>query len=245
MKVKIVIVEDELIIAEDMRDMLEDLGYEVAGLTGDPEEARRVVAATQPDLLLMDITLGTAQMGIGLAEFMINTYHIPVIFCTSHADQATVEKATAIRPNGYLVKPFDENDLYTSIELALNNFSQRKTTDNHQTPTDDLIIKDALFIKEGHLFVKVKFDEIRWLTPDGNYTTIYENPNKKHVVRQPLKEMLTLLPKDRFFQTHRSYVINLTFLDAINNQNVMVEGIEIPLGRNFREDLLQHVRRLS
>jgi len=247
MKVKILIVEDELIIAEDMRDMLEDLGYDVVGVTGEPDEAKRLLAATEPDIAMVDITLGVEQAGLQLAEYIAENYHIPFIFCTSHSDEGTVSKATKLYPHGYLVKPFDAKDLFSAIELALANFSKNTRAEQPaENPgnSENLIIKDSIFIKEGHLYVKVEVKDILWLSPDGNYTTIHEKNGKKYLVRIPLKDFYAQLPADLFFRTHRSYVVNLSHVKAINNQNVLIGENEIPLGRNFREELLSRIRRM-
>ena len=250
MKVKILIVEDELIIAEDMREMLEDLGYEVVGATGDVDEAKRILTATNPDLVMLDITLGTEQLGLSLALDITESFKIPFIFCTSHADPATIRKATVLHPSGYLIKPFSRDDLYSAIEIALANFSKNRTpstilSSQEADTASNLIIKDALFIKEGHLYVKVKIEDIRWLNPDGNYTTIHQKEGKKHLVRIPLKDLHEQLPEDKFFRTHRSYVVNLDYVEAINNQMVYVENQPIPLGKSFREELLAQIRKMQ
>lgn len=249
MKVKILIVEDELIIAEDMRDMLEDLGYEVVGVTGEVNEAKLILSATNPDLIMLDITLGTEQLGLSLAQEITEKFRIPFIFCTSHADPTTISKATKLHPSGYLVKPFDQKDLFSAIEVALVNFSHHRHAETNQKDdvihSGDLIIKDSLFIKEGQLYVKVKIDNILWLSPDGNYTNIHQAGGKKHVVRMPLKELHECLPMEKFFRSHRSFVVNLDHVDAINHQNVYIGEEAIPIGKQFREELLSQVRKMS
>lgn len=245
MKVRILIVEDELIIAEDMRDMLEELGYDVVGVTGDVQEAKRLIEATSPDIALLDITLGVDQLGLDLAQDVATHYKLPFIFCTSHADRTTVSRATQLHPHGYLVKPFEQNDLFSAIELALSNFSANRTVKSSRNDdlSENLIIKDALFVKEGHLYVKIKITDIKWLSPDGNYTTIHTS-TKKSVVRMPLKDLHQQLPQDQFFRTHRSYVVNLRHVEAINNQNIYINGEPIPLGKNFRDELLSQIRKM-
>ncbi len=246
MKVKILIVEDELIIAEDMRAMLEDLGYEVVGVTADPQEAKRLIAATMPDIAMLDITLGTQQLGLELGRDIVENHKIPFIFCTSHSDKSTIGKAAELHPNGYLIKPFEQKDLFSAIELALANFSHDRSAEEDQTSIDeDLIIKDSLFIKEGHLYVKVKIQNIHWLSPDGNYTTIHEEGGKKHLVRMPLKDLHDQLPKDKFFRSHRSFVVNLDSIEAINNQNIYIDSQKIPLGKSYRDELLSQVRKMQ
>ncbi|MEO9801733.1 MAG: response regulator [Reichenbachiella sp.] len=246
-KVKILIVEDELIIAEDMRDMLESLGYEVVGVTGRLDEARRLLAATAPDIAMVDITLGTKQDGLDLASHIINHQNIPFVFCTSHADKGTVDKAKQLHPHGYLVKPFEQNDLFSAIEVALSNFSYSRDADSSplEVKNNDLIIKDSLFVKEGHLYVKVKIEKIQWLSPDGNYTTIHEEGGKKHLVRMPLKDLHDQLPQDKFFRSHRSFVVNLASIEAINNQNIYIDSQQIPLGKNYRDELLSQVKKMQ
>ncbi len=248
MQVKILIVEDELIIAEDMRSMLEDSGYEVCGVTGDPEEAKRLIIATQPDIILLDITLGIKQLGLELARYIVENHHTPFIFCTSHGDKSTIQSATAMNPYGYLIKPFEQADLYSAIELALVNYAQNKTATTDQKLADDqrnVLIKDALFIKEGNLYVKVQVADILFLSSDGNYTEVHLKEGKKSLVRIPLKDLHVQLPPAQFFRAHRSYVINLDAIDAVNNQNVMIGNAEIPLGKNHKDELFAMIRKMS
>jgi len=241
-KVKLLIVEDEMIVAEDMRQILEDLGYEVAGVTGDPQEARRLLAATKPDVALIDITLGTDQHGLELARYVKEEVNIPFIFCTSHADQKTVKQASGLHPNGYLVKPFDENDLYSSIEVALSNFADKG--DGSDEKNESLIIDEFLFIKEGNLYVKVLVKEITYLSPEGNYTNIHVEGGKRYIVRSALKDFHNQLPGSRFFRTHRSYVVNIGKVSAINSTQVYIGDEAIPLGKNYRDELLSSIKRL-
>ena len=245
-KVRILIIEDEMIIAEDMRDMLEGLGYEVVGVTGEPDEAKRLLATLQPDVTLVDITLGVKQDGLALGQHIRETYDDPFIFCTSHADKGTIEEAKLSNPDGYLVKPFDEKDLYSSIEIALSNYAHRQ---DEAPLTDDsmnegLFIKEAIFVKTGHMFVKVKFSDIQWMSADGNYTTLHTSDQKKHVVRMALKDLISSFPKGDFYRTHRSHIVNLQHVDSINNQHVYIDGHQIPLGRQFRDELLKRVNKM-
>lgn len=244
-KVRILIVEDELIIAEDMKDILEDLGYSVVGITADEHEANRMLVATEPDLAILDITLGKDQSGLNVADFINQNIFIPFIFCTSYADKSTVTKAKDLHPNGYLIKPFDKDDLYSAIEVALSNFSIKPESDDQPQDVKNLIMKDALFIKEGNVYQKVTFPEIMWVSPEGNYSIIHLKGDNKFVVRMPLKDFHAQLPKDRFFRTHRSYIVNVEQISAINSNSVFVDGNEIPLGKSFRDVLLSQLRKLQ
>ena len=104
--VQIVIVEDELIIAEDVSNMLTRKGYEVMGIAMDYDEAIAILKVNKPDLILLDINLNSKKDGIDLANTINEFYGIPFIFTTSYSDSATLERAKKSNPINYLVKPF-------------------------------------------------------------------------------------------------------------------------------------------
>lgn len=116
---KILIVEDDDIIAkvEDWR--LKNLGYEVAGRAVSGAEAMELVAKTKPDLVLMDINIQGDMDGIETAKRIKKQFSIPVVYVTSHSDGPTLDRAKATQPDGFVVKPFEDNDLRVAIELAL------------------------------------------------------------------------------------------------------------------------------
>ena len=119
MSKKVLIVEDEIIIAEDIRQVLVSLKYEIAGVALKYSQALSLLESESVDFVLIDIMLGGAKSGIDLATTINEKYGIPFIFLTSHADAATVQKAKAVKPSGYLLKPFTKDDIYTTLEIAI------------------------------------------------------------------------------------------------------------------------------
>ncbi|MUG94065.1 response regulator [Scytonema sp. UIC 10036] len=119
---KILIVEDELVIAEDTADTLRNLGYIVVGIVAVGEKVVETVSKTQPDLVLMDIMLQGKIDGVEAAQQVREKFHIPVVFVTAYADQKTLERTKVTEPFGYLVKPFEAKELHTTIEIALNRY---------------------------------------------------------------------------------------------------------------------------
>lgn len=119
-KATIVVVEDEAIVAMDLRAKLEDLGYAVPGSTHSGEEAIKLVTLIQPDLVLMDIRLSGEMDGVQAAGEIHQSLDIPVVFLTAYADEATLERAKQTEPLGYLLKPVDHKSLQTVVELALH-----------------------------------------------------------------------------------------------------------------------------
>ncbi|MBD1877396.1 ATP-binding protein [Coleofasciculus sp. FACHB-T130] len=118
-KEKILVVEDERIVAKDIVKSLQRLGYNVVASVASGEEAIQKVLEIQPDLVLMDIMLKGQLDGIETTEKIHKNFDIPVIYLTAYADKKTLERAKITDPFGYIIKPFDERDLHTTIEIAL------------------------------------------------------------------------------------------------------------------------------
>lgn len=130
---RIIIVEDEALIAEEIAGTLESLGYEVVGNEVNGDKALDVFANTPADLILLDINIRGTIDGIGLAKIIREKYKLPFVFLTSFSDAPTLEKVKETIPYGYIVKPFSDDDLRINIELALAKFdSENKTLDREK-----------------------------------------------------------------------------------------------------------------
>ena len=115
----IMIVEDEVIVAEDVRRRLEEMGYIVTGVVSRGDQALSQVRRTHPDLILMDIGLKGAVDGIEAAKTILHEEDIPIVFASAYSDDATLRRAKTIDPFGFVLKPFDERELRTAIEIGL------------------------------------------------------------------------------------------------------------------------------
>lgn len=235
MQIRILIVEDESIIAEDMSQMLKKLGYTISGTAYSYNEAIQLLNKNETDLVLVDINLSDSKDGIDLAEQINKHYNLPLIFVTSSADPITLNKAKKTVSNGYVLKPFTSDDLYAAIEMAISNFQTKEV--NQQK------LKDALFIKDDELFVKVLTNEILWLKSDKNYTEV-NTPNKQYVVRGSIKETLGELD-NRFIRIHKSYVVNLNKIEALGASYVFINKTEIPIGKNYKDELIGKINMLK
>ncbi len=123
---QIMIVEDESIVAEDMKAMLEGFGYNVPTVVFSGEEAVKKAFDTHPDLVLMDIVLNGQMSGVEAVERIRSRCNIPVVYVTAYADEKTVRRAKATEPYGYILKPFDARELQTAIEIALYKHQMEK-----------------------------------------------------------------------------------------------------------------------
>jgi PAS domain S-box-containing protein len=122
----IMVVEDELIVAEDLTHWLTGLGYGIGARAANGQEAVQRCEATRPDLVLMDILLPGDMDGIQAAEVIRNRFDIPVVYITASSDEATLARAKVTQPFGYILKPFDERSLYSTIEMALYKHESEK-----------------------------------------------------------------------------------------------------------------------
>lgn len=119
---RIIIVEDEAVASMHLEEILTARGHEVVGLASNAEDALHIAKVEVPDLALVDIALEGPRDGISLAFDLRQELSIAIVFVTSFADEATVQRAIAIRPNGYLVKPFNSASIHAAVETALANF---------------------------------------------------------------------------------------------------------------------------
>ncbi|HYW22377.1 MAG TPA: ATP-binding protein [Nodularia sp. (in: cyanobacteria)] len=124
--VKILVVEDEYILAINLQETLKSLGYTVVDITDSAASAIAKANQLRPNLILMDIRLRGEEDGIHAAEQIWNTLQIPIIYVTGHSDKSTVERATLTFPFGYILKPIKEQELYVAIQTALNRYEREQ-----------------------------------------------------------------------------------------------------------------------
>lgn len=128
---KILIVEDEPVIAENISVYLDNNDFEVSAIAYDSHDALQQLKTNTPDAVILDINLGSEQDGIDIAAHINLQYQLPFLFLTSYSDKNTLERAKEVKPSGYIVKPFNERTLLASLEIAISNHTSEK---NHDLP---------------------------------------------------------------------------------------------------------------
>ncbi|NQZ75188.1 MAG: DNA-binding response regulator [Ekhidna sp.] len=219
---KILIVDDEVLIAEMCQDMLTDLGYNVIGIAGTFKEAVNRIDSEKPDLVILDINLQEEKNGTHLGSYIDTKPSMEHLYLTSHKDTATIQKAAATSPAAYLIKPFDQVDLHATVEVIKNRKSNN----------------EVLQLNTGHNTLNVKADEVIYVKSDNNYIEVYVNDHK-HIVRSSLDNFLTEAGYDNFIRIHRSYAINMLKVDSFSGQHVMLGEIKCPIARSYKKELLQ------
>lgn len=122
--IRVLILEDEPIIAEDLYSLLETSNFKIAGLSHHGEEALDMLKSRDPNFAILDINLGGGMTGLDVAEVIHTKYNIPYIFLTSFDDESTLEEAQKYAPYGYIVKPFQDRTLLATIKTALSNYER-------------------------------------------------------------------------------------------------------------------------
>jgi len=243
--IRILIVEDEPIIAADLADRLIEMGYDIAGQCSSGEEALELVQRIQPDLILMDIQLDGALDGIETAAQITRKQNIPLIFLTSNSDDSTFDRAKATMPAAFLSKPFRGKDLKHAIELAIGQAS--KSTSSVSAAPDaeqTYLFQDRIFIKSKDRLVRLFLHDILWLEADDYYCRL-ATPGKEILITQTLKQIgETLADIPGLMRVHRSYIVNLAHVEEIGDTSVRIGKKQIPINKTSRNDIIARLQRI-
>lgn len=237
-RLKIGIVEDDMIIADALSEMLIAIGYDVSEPAGRYSEAIDMIEKEKPDLLLLDINLIGKLDGIDVAHTVKKNFNLPFIFLTANMDASTIERAKDVRPSAYLVKPITKEQLYSAIEIAFSNFNasaRKEDAAASVAPSSG----ESVFVKDGYAFRKILFDEILFLESDANYVTIHLAGGKKIMVRNKLDDFILQLDKKLFIRIHRSFAVNRKKIEGVFPTELSVGTVKIPIGKTYREELLK------
>jgi two-component system, LytTR family, response regulator LytT len=244
-QLKILIVEDELIVAEDIKNQLSKIGYDIAGIASSYSEAIKIIGNKMPDLVIIDIIIRGQKSGIDLGRYLRNETSIPFIYLSSHSDKNTLEQAKDTHPDAYLLKPYRVESLFASIEVAIGNASLNYIPPESNTSKDNLLVKDCLFIKKDHMFFKVRIKDILFIKGVGNYLEVYLNDGNKYLIRSTMGSFLQCLSQFTFFQCHKSYIINLDYIEIVSYTFVKIKENKIPLSKNKKDKLLSAMKSFS
>jgi DNA-binding LytR/AlgR family response regulator len=240
---EILIVEDNLVVVDSVVRMLSKLGYDKVKSVTDYNAAVKILSLKKTHLVLIDILLSGEETGIELGGYIRENINIPFIFITSNSDRATVADAMKVTPNGYLIKPFEKEDLFTAIEIALFNFREQLLTSKEPNVLDSetdttAILSDSIFIKKQHIYHRISFSEILYIKADNVYLEVYTT-DKIFVVRSSLKEYYTKLPSKFFYKAHKSYIVNIEHINSINAKDVIIGQKKIPITKDFKDFLIK------
>lgn len=372
---KIMIVEDEIIVAKDIQRILKKLGYEAFDPFSNGKKALDAVEKLNPDLILLDINLKSSEIdGIQVADQIHQNFQIPFIFLTAFSDKSTLERAKLTEPYGYIIKPFEEDDIRTAIEIAYykytkdlemqnkgNRFAaaldnlevaviitdanekvifmnkmaetltgclkqevlgkdislamknspsetknvfktlahtvveeaQKRDGADSQVPVsngavehrvsvntfpilsvnnkingcafvmtspgrqdavqetnadkslfsflENIYANNSFFVKKDSRFVKVNFQDILWIEALDNYVIIKTSSKEQYILHSSMKDIEAKLPQLNFARVHRSYIVQLEKINALEENACIIDGNRIPIGKSYKENLMSRL----
>ena len=233
---RILIVEDDPVIAADLRVIVQKLGYSCEQ-TDTAAEAERLITENFFDLFMLDISITGEKDGIELAGSIRSTQPSPIIFLTSYFDAQTLDRVRVINPEAFIVKPFEERNLVVNIELAL---FKSKTRQPARLPAPD---RQKLFVKHSGELKALHADEILYLEAEDNYSLVHTTETK-YMLSYTLKSLEEKISSSDFIRVHRSYIVNLNKVTSIQEGYVMLDKIKLPLSRTYRTDFLRVLKVL-
>lgn len=371
---KIMIVEDEIIVAKDIQRILKKLGYEAFDPFANGKKALDAVEKLNPDIILLDINLKSSEIdGIQVGEQIHQHYQIPFIYLTAFSDKTTLERAKLTEPYGYIIKPFEEDDIRTAIEIAFykytkdlemqnkgnrfaaaldslevaviitdsnekvifmnkmaetltgclkqealgkdisiamkncnqdtrnvfktlahsvvgeaqkkegdaevpvsNGAAEQKVAVNtfpiltvnnkingcafvmtspgrhdavQETAADknlfnfleNIYANNSFFVKKDSRFVKVNFQDILWIEALDNYVIIKTSSKEQFILHSSMKDIESKLPQLNFARVHRSYIVQLEKINALEENACIIDGNRIPIGKSYKDNLMSRL----
>lgn len=238
--IRVLIVEDDMIIGANLSLMLSSLGYEVSGLVPRGEEALVHVRDNPPQLLLLDINLKGSLDGIETAKAVQKLMDIPIVYLTANSDDATFERAKQTQPKAFITKPFNKLNLQRTLALV----AQTVTRQQKPIPTSDFeFLEDRIFIRHNGKMTKLLLDDILYLEADRNYCVVVCD-SLNYTLSNSLKVVADKLPESKFVRVHRSYMVNISKLDSVAEDHIEIKRKSIPLSKGYKESLMRRLRTI-
>jgi DNA-binding LytR/AlgR family response regulator len=245
---KILIVEDEVLIAEDLKEILFEVGYTEVFKARNYAQAIEAFESKNIDMVLLDINLNDSKSGIDLGLQINQNLHIPFIYITSYSDTDTIASVKKTKPSAFLLKPYNKAHLLASIEIAFFNYStninaaDKPNEDRINDETEnELIINGQFLVKDGYRYIKVPLEDILWFESDKNYIEI-KTLEKKYLLRASLKKLQSLLPANQFVKCNKQQIVNMTQVDSFNSNSIEIKGQQISISRTEQLEVLKKLK---
>lgn len=223
---KILICEDELIIAEFIKETCLETGFEVCGIAKNRLEALEKVHIEKPDIVLLDINLDERLSGVRIGEYISKNTHQPFIYITAFSDVETLEAAIKTHPQAYLIKPIDKPTLIANLQLALYKL-------NSKPKANDEFIE----IQVESEMVKINVTKLIHVDASGNYCELFSEEPNPRLLRISMSAMETLLHKTHV-RIHKSHIVNPNYITRSTSLKVNLNGNRsLPIGRKFKNNL--------
>jgi DNA-binding LytR/AlgR family response regulator len=234
-KIRVLIVEDKLLVAEDIAARLRKHQLHVVGICSSGEEAIQIFEKNVPDLVLMDIELDGPMDGIATASAIRKNHDVPIIYLSDFTDLPTLERAKKTLPENYLSKPFLEQDLIRAIDLAFYNFNNRPQI--RKGPSADF-----LFLRtDNQTYVRIPVKEIMYLEAERAYCKVVCR-DKTFIMSTSMNHIHEQINSEDFLKIHRSFIINVNNITAFEGNSVRIGDASITMNKEGKESLIARLK---
>jgi len=245
--IKILVLEDEMIIGAKISMQLMSLGYEVTGILPRGEEAVQHVRENKPDLVLLDIQLKGKLNGIETAQQLQIEGPMPIIYITANSDEDNFNRAKTTKPYAFITKPFKQLDLQRAIELTISRMAENVSGPIQENKTEEgqsFILSDRIFVRHKDKMTKIMLEDILFMEAERNYSRVFTS-KKEYLLSVTLKTIEEKLAGSQvFMRIHRSYLINIRQVDEVAESQVLIGNKTIPMGNGMKEILMQRIKTL-
>lgn len=221
--IKILIVEDDGIIAMDLRETLEDANYEVVAVASNYQQALDAVRMHSPDIALVDIHLeNSSKNGIETAKQMVQLHRMPIIYLTANSEQQTFLTAKQTFPAAYLLKPFRAEELKFQIEMAYHNFQV--------VVRSSVEISGFVYLPIDKGYKKIAKENVLYLSAEGSYVEVFlAGKDVPYLISTNLGNLSQYFTAVNFYRLSRSIVINLHHLERLESNHLFMSGRGEPI----------------
>lgn len=225
------VIEDNPVDQIRVRQILDELGYKDITVVDTLSAASEFLSISKPSLIIVDFFLSDGQSGVGLLSIS-DVSTIVTIFVSDSPNMKVYQSVKAAGKVGFLTKPLELFALQNTIDLL----------DLHNEKVTLPVVNKHFFIRDQGKSVKVAFDDILWLSADGNYTFVHTRV-RKYIIKKSLQRMAEQLD-ERFIQTHRKYVVNVEYIKELKTGGIMLDNELIPLSYTYRKNVMSRLQWL-
>lgn len=242
--VRVLIVEDEFAIALDLETRLKKWGHEVLEIANSVDQALKIISLQEPQLIILDIHLKGSKTGIDLAKQLINSHEIPFIYLTAFGDQKTFSEASDTYPFAFLLKPFKDEELKRSIELAVKQFEKGKNKFPDLSSLLDKLEEKSqknspiFFAKEGNKIRRINIDNILYVSALDNYAKVHLTDGVV-IVHESMNVLEKKLTTHQILRVHRSFMVAVRAIESIEEAAIKIGEVEIPISKSYKKALLE------
>jgi DNA-binding LytR/AlgR family response regulator len=237
----ILVLEDDCLIANHIKRIIEKKGYKVAGIATKRSEALAIASSQQLSLVIADVGLANNDCGIDVVNHIRLFHPVPVVFLTAYSDEQTMEKILLAKPSAYLNKPFTEHELLANVDIAILNHLQLQGQMRFPLLDEGNVNGDFIFIPTGKGFRRISKKEIRYIEASGSYVNVY-TPCGVQMISTNIGSLERQLADPTFIRVSRKHLINIERIDAIENSCIIMEGRCLPIGDVYRQGVLSRLK---